>query len=181
MSLMKTARFLLVAFGALGVFIAQIAPLHAVDRVAGGATIQDLALADGGTLRGQVVDQNGQHQRDLLVTISQRGEALAQTKTNAEGRFAVRGLRGGVYVITAGHDSTVVRAWSANAAPPAASSETLLVTSDLTVRGKHHGKGGKGGAGSGGFAGGASGWALLLAAGAAAAGIAIAVANDDGS
>lgn len=139
MKLIKTVRTLLVTLSTLGVLLPQAAVTRANDQVAvHRAVVQDLALQDGGAMRGQVVNENGRPEVDVLVTVSQDGETLASKKTDSQGRFTVVGLRGGIYVLSADNVSTIVRAWSPRTAPPAATSETLLVAGDSAVRGQFH-------------------------------------------
>jgi hypothetical protein len=64
------------------------------------------------------------------------GGTVATVKTNESGAFAIAGLPGGVYAISSGKATGLVRAWSPQTAPPSASQGVLLVPSDLTVRGQ---------------------------------------------
>ena len=105
------------------------APAH---RVA----VRDIALLDGGVLRGQVVDAAGAAQANTKVAIARQDAVVATLTTNADGRFEVAGLSGGVYQIISAHSGGAFRIWSARTAPPAAEREVLLVTGEDVVRGQ---------------------------------------------
>jgi hypothetical protein len=92
----------------------------------------DLALAADGVLQGQLVDGNGAALAQRQVVIWSNGQQVAQATTQADGAFFVRGLRGGVHVLTTDQVGTVCRFWSEGTAPPIAARQ-LLVTDDATV------------------------------------------------
>lgn len=129
--------------------------------------INDVALANGGTLIGQVVDQQGLGIAGAQVVILQQGRKPVQTVADKTGQFQAVGLNGGTaQVVTAGGQG-VYRLWTANTAPPAAKRSALLLTNGPVVRGQHHGMGG---------------WLLpALAAGGVIAGVAVATSNTSSS
>lgn len=100
------------------------------------AAAADVALAAGGVLRGQVLDQQGQPHGKLAVYLVQKNEVVATTTTDREGQFSLANLRGGVYAVHAGAASGVYRLWAANTAPPAAQPAALLVDGQTAVRGQ---------------------------------------------
>jgi len=92
----------------------------------------DLALANDGVLQGQLVDGSGTALAQRQVAIWSNGQQVAQVATQADGTFCVRGLRGGVHVLTTDQVGTVCRFWSEGTAPPSAVRQ-LLVIDDATV------------------------------------------------
>ena len=99
--------------------------------------VVDVALDDGGTLQGQVVDAQGKLVAETTVSIQQLDREIVRTVTDRSGRFRVAGLRGGTYRIVAGEAVGVYRLWAANTAPPAALPRALVVPGDQQlVRGQ---------------------------------------------
>ena len=96
----------------------------------------DVALSPGGTLRGQVLSPQGRGLPGVHVAVSTGSRDLGSTVTNAEGRFELRGLKGGVLTLTAAQSQTTVRAWTASAAPPAAKGDVLLVAGQSQALGQ---------------------------------------------
>lgn len=99
------------------------------------AATVDVALRADGTLVGRVVaagqDARRQGVAGAGIVLRTQSRVIAQTAADAEGRFAVPGLSGGVYELTAhtpqGMCHRVCRLWSASAAPPSALAEIELV------------------------------------------------------
>jgi hypothetical protein len=131
------------------------------------ASILDVALAQSGSLRGQVVNTQGAPLVGTAVSVQSGGREVASTTTNQRGEFAVNNLRGGNYTIAAADSSGVYRVWTASAAPPAAKPGVLLVSGRQIARGQN-----------GGFPSGAGLIVLGTAAGIVTAGV---VANNDSS
>jgi hypothetical protein len=89
--------------------------------------VADVALADGGLLRGQVVDPHtGVVAANLPVTVRMQDQIVASTRTDAAGRFAVQRLRGGVHQIIAGDSQGMYRFWSPGTAPPSAQVDAVV-------------------------------------------------------
>jgi hypothetical protein len=61
---------------------------------------------------------------------------MAQTVSNKDGFFSVTNLRGGTYEVVAGQGQGTYRLWSANAAPPAAKGQILIVSEKQVTRGQ---------------------------------------------
>ena len=95
----------------------------------------DVALADGGQLRGQVRDAQGMPVGRRVVQFIQNGQVIAHPTTDRDGRFQINSVRGGVYQISTGHNGGVYRLWTANTAPPSARPDLTLVAQP-TVRGQ---------------------------------------------
>ncbi len=75
----------------------------------------------------------------MLVAVSDGARDLGTTVTKADGRFEIRGLRGGVLTLTAGQTKAAVRAWTPKAAPPAARKDVLLVAGQQQTLGQSFG------------------------------------------
>ncbi len=103
------------------------------------SVVHDVALNAGGTLVGRVVDANGQGLEGALVILRQGDREVARTVTDAEGRFVVKNLRGGLYAVTAGQSQSLYRVWTPEVAPPAAADQAVLVSAGAVVRGQFGG------------------------------------------
>jgi hypothetical protein len=142
---MKWMEFLkvgMVAAACLGMLIPPPA-LYAADATAvernvaaHRATVADVALADGGTLHGQVVDAQGGPISGQAVSLWQGDRELAGTTTDSSGRFQLANLRGGTYRIAVGETSAFYRLWVANTAPPSARPAALVVVDGQQVLGQ---------------------------------------------
>lgn len=96
----------------------------------------DIGLQAGGTLRGSVVDSQGKPVAGSPVVVLYKGMTIAQTKTNAQGAFAVQSLRGGVHEVRSATGRTVARLWAPNTAPQSAKTAALVVDGKDVVRGQ---------------------------------------------
>ncbi len=104
--------------------------------VAKPVTVKDVALAERGVLAGSVLNRQGKGIAGAVVSLRSQGKEVARIHTDREGRFQLRGMRGGLFearVMGMGH---VYRVWTANAAPPIAKPDMLLVIPDHVVRGQ---------------------------------------------
>lgn len=104
--------------------------------VASPAVGSDVALTAEGTLRGQVVSAQGRGLAGVCVTVSHGAREVVSTMTGADGRFEVRGLKGGVLSVSAGEATAVCRAWTPGVAPPAARDQILLVSGQSQTLGQ---------------------------------------------
>lgn len=102
------------------------------------APVVDVTLV-GGELQGRLVDTQGQPLAGAVVDIQAGNNSIAQTSTDAQGQFAVKGLKGGTYRIAAGNETRTVRAWTERTAPPAAKSGLTMVAQSPAVRGQFGG------------------------------------------
>jgi hypothetical protein len=98
--------------------------------------ISDVSLGEGGTLNGQVLNGQGLPLAKATVTVRSNGNDIASAATDVQGRFSIHGLRGGVYELTCGGSSGIFRLWTANASPPSAKAEVLLVAGGPISRGQ---------------------------------------------
>ncbi|HEX4145194.1 MAG TPA: carboxypeptidase-like regulatory domain-containing protein [Pirellulales bacterium] len=100
------------------------------------ATISDVALAAGGTLRGQVVDAAGGAMPGVNVMIRQQDNVIARTSTDPAGKFEVAGMPGGVFQISTDRSEGSFRLWAPETAPPGARPAVLVVHDSVAVRGQ---------------------------------------------
>lgn len=97
---------------------------------------KDVALSDSGVLNGTVLNTAAQPVSDVAIQILHEEKVVASTKSDAEGKFAVRGLRNGAHVIQVAGVQQPVRFWGQDAAPPAALTQMAIVVPDDVVRGQ---------------------------------------------
>jgi len=98
---------------------------------------RDVALGPHGTLRGTVVNPQGEALAGArIVALDVRGP-VAESMANADGRFAVANLPPGPYVVLGGQGAAGIRAWTPEVAPPAASHEVLIVSDGTVLRGQN--------------------------------------------
>ena len=69
------------------------------------------------------------------VAVLDQGRPIVSTQTGADGRFAITGVKAGVYEVATSNGVTVCRLWAPRTAPPAAQSDALVVHGDTVVRG----------------------------------------------
>jgi hypothetical protein len=100
------------------------------------ASVLDIGLKSDGVFAGRVVDHTGTPSAKTEVTIRQGQQVVAKTTTDAEGRFAVKGLKGGVYEVASGKTAGTYRIWTETMAPPAAKEQALLVLGENGTRGQ---------------------------------------------
>jgi hypothetical protein len=133
---------MLVASASLGMILPPIA-FAAPTQLARPATsaVRDVALHDGGSLTGQVLDAAGTPVASTAVAVLDQGRAVASTQTSEDGRFAIAGVKAGVYEVATSNGVTVCRLWAPRTAPPAAQADALVVHGNTVVRGAHGGGG----------------------------------------
>jgi hypothetical protein len=148
---MKTARFVrsvVLSLATVGMCLPQVT-LAATP--APTPAIVDVALSDGGMLRGQVVDLQGSGVPGVTVFVRTQGQNVATTTTAADGKFVVLGLKGGVYQVATGRGQGVYRLWSAGTAPPVALTGAVVYTQGSVVDSNSVVYTQNGGAGAGGL------------------------------
>lgn len=101
-----------------------------------GSRVIDVALQDGGVLLGQVVTPEGRPVPQTTVTVENGREILGVVKTDELGRFAIKGLAGGVYRMSAANGTGTYRLWSPRTAPPGAQQAMLIVAGRDVTRGQ---------------------------------------------
>lgn len=99
------------------------------------AKILDVALSEGGTFKGRVVDHTGASIEGAEVVIKQNNKEVGRTLTDKEGSYSVGNLTTGVYTVSSGATEGTYRAWAEKSAPPAAKPQSLLVMGENGARG----------------------------------------------
>lgn len=114
-------------------------PVLAIQPIAGSDRVvqtHDILLHNDGVFVGQVVRADGQPREAATVSLQQRGVEVARVHTDANGYFAVRGVRQGLYMVQTADTTGSYRAWSTDVAPPAAKPSALLISNAEVVRGQ---------------------------------------------
>jgi len=119
----------------IGMVLPQAVLAETTTATRRAANVLNVSLADDGLLIGQVVNPQGKEKSGVEVILSKQGKELARAKTDAKGRFAMKGLSGGEYALATTSGKIPVRAWSKSKAPRAAAIGALLVDG-VTVRGQ---------------------------------------------
>ena len=96
----------------------------------------DVLLRSGGVFVGQYVDAQGNAVAGVDVAMQAAGKTVAVTKTDKQGRFAVKGLASGQYDVVAMNGKSTFRCWDGKAAPPSARNGALIVTGADVVNGQ---------------------------------------------
>jgi hypothetical protein len=146
MKIFARIRLTAIALASVGLLLPQTAAAGADQTqtpfpqdTAAEATIRDVALAAGGVLMGQILTPDGHAVAQLPVTVWASGHRIASSETDADGDFAIAGLRGGYYTVVAGEASSECRLWTENSAPPHASQGVLMVAGAAATRGQSGG------------------------------------------
>ena len=105
----------------------------------------DVALNDGGLIRGTVLSTAAQPVAGVAVAILHNENNVATVLSDKKGEFAVKGLRNGAHVLQAGTTRQIVRLWGINSAPPTAVENIAIVVDEEAVQGQLYGDGGLGG------------------------------------
>ncbi len=116
---------------AIGLVVPQV-------RIASAADVQptagqqmavvDVSLTQDNLLQGQLVDSAGAPKAKAQMTLASGGEVVTRGVTNEKGFFALQVDKGGVYALSDGQTSALVRAWTSQAAPPSANTGVLMVS-----------------------------------------------------
>ncbi|QDU78898.1 hypothetical protein Pla110_06020 [Polystyrenella longa] len=141
-------KFAVTGLTCLGLTISSAIVMAAGPVAPATNNVSDIALAPGGTFFGHVVNAQGTALEGTVVKVYKGKSEVASSVTDQTGLFAVKNLRGGVYRVSAGQASGVYRFWTEDAAPPNASTKTVLVSSPQVVRGQLGALGALGGAGT---------------------------------
>lgn len=98
---------------------------YAVDPVQ-KPVISDVALSEGGRLEGQVIGNQNTGLPGVPVSLKTQDRDVAQAVTDANGRFVVQDLRGGVYRVDVAQSNGTFRLWAPRTAPPAAGNRAVV-------------------------------------------------------
>ncbi len=91
------------------------------------AKVIDVSLQKGGLLWGQVVNPQGRGLDRAPVSVRLQRKEIVRAEADRQGRFAIRGLRGGVYQVASEDSFRFIRVWAEGTAPPSANSSVMLV------------------------------------------------------
>lgn len=141
MKTFKTFRAAVVALTCLGVVIPRGAIASSpvvVDGVPVSQVVEDLEL-QGDLLIGGLVDASGRGVEDAPIVIGQDGKPVAQLRTDAEGRFAAKGLKPGVYQVVSHGKASTHRVWEEGRAPAQAKRGVIHSVDPQVARGASHG------------------------------------------
>jgi hypothetical protein len=100
------------------------------------AAVDDIALGDGGTFRGQLIDSQRVPRSGVRIELRRGLRQVGQAVTGRAGRFVMTGLHGGLYQLITPQSSRLVRLWTSSAAPPSARQDTLFLVPRTLVRGQ---------------------------------------------
>ncbi|MFZ9092282.1 MAG: carboxypeptidase-like regulatory domain-containing protein [Planctomycetaceae bacterium] len=117
-----------------GIFFSSVA--SAFDG-APGKIARDIELSEAGALKGMVVSTAGSPLADAAVRLQFAGSPVAETRTDADGRFLIRGVRGGLHSLNVGSTNTSVRLWTNGTAPAAARNQLVVSGSEFVIRGQY--------------------------------------------
>lgn len=134
MKALCSIRQLLVPLAVLGVCLPQV--VLAAPAVGQIPAIPDVMLGEGGVLYGTVVNSEGAPVANAPIVVRDANQEVARSATDDQGRFAVAGLRGGMYEIATIDANGMFRLWTGFAAPPNAQRGVLLTTGNEMVRGQ---------------------------------------------
>jgi hypothetical protein len=125
----------------VGLLLPPVRQVSAADRTASPpnvspqAQLVDIALTSNNLLKGQLVDRQGVAKANTKVQLSAGSEVVAEGISDQEGAFRIAVERGGVYTLSDGETSALVRVWTLQAAPPSAKPAVLMVSDPELTRG----------------------------------------------
>lgn len=122
---------------AIGLVVPQVRVVSAADAQPGArhqTPIVDVSLTQDSLLRGQVVNGEGTPKASTQVTLASSDGIVARGVTDEQGIFALKVDKGGIYSLSDGESSALVRAWTSQAAPPSANSGILMVSDQNVTR-----------------------------------------------
>lgn len=116
----------------------QTAPTPLPGAVEKEAQLRNVQLKAGGVLAGQYVSESGQPVADAKIAVK-IADAVYGVRTDANGKFELKGLRGGRAVFQIGEEVYAAQLWAEGTAPPNAISTFALVKTGggETVRGQN--------------------------------------------
>ena len=131
-------RHLLCATATAGMLLpsaTMAAPATPATTATATAAVTDVAVS-GEAIRGVLLDAAGQPVAGQTVTLATSRRVVAESITDAAGRYEVAAAGGTHYTLRVAGESLVVRTWDAAIAPPAARESLTLVQPTQTVRGQ---------------------------------------------
>lgn len=100
--------------------------------------IRDVQLTQQGKFQGQVLTPAGKSVTNAVVQLRFRGTPVAAAKTDAQGRFAISGVRAGAHEVVTGAVHSPVRLWSYGTAPRGARTGMVVAIDETVVRGQDY-------------------------------------------
>lgn len=137
MKLCRTLRAVIIAMTCLGVALPQQAIASkpvVVDGIPVSKNVIDLSLQQG-QLVGGLVDANGNGVADAPVVIAQQGKPVLNLRTDAEGRFAAKGVKPGIYQVVSHGALENYRVWEDGTAPEGAKKGVIHRVNPEVARG----------------------------------------------
>lgn len=128
---------LLAVVVALAPMLAHAENLSVAENKAADALAVDVTLHKDGLLIGQLVGASGKPSPDARVRLTLADGRTAEAKTNSDGGFAFKNVRG-VARLESDKTALMVRSWTSEAAPPNAAPAVLLVEGGEIARGQRH-------------------------------------------
>jgi hypothetical protein len=122
----------------VGLLVPHAGQVSAADRTAAPAPqaqLVDIALTANSVLQGQLVDRQGAPKAGTKIQLSSGTEILAEGVSDPQGAFRIPVERGGIYTLSDGEASALVRVWTQEAAPPSAKPAVLMVSDPELTRG----------------------------------------------
>ena len=92
--------------------------------------VLDVKMNADGVIHGMVVNEAGQGRARVEVGF-QSGDQVTKVKSDAQGRFVVRGLKPGLTTATVNGSGQTLRIWQGQVAPPKASTGVMLVNGSV--------------------------------------------------
>lgn len=99
--------------------------------------IKDVELTKTGVLYGQISTSQRQAVPNAVVYLRHQGTTVAKARSNAAGKFAISGVRGGAHEVVVGAVHSPVRLWSAGAAPKGALKGISVAAEETIIRGQN--------------------------------------------
>src|SRR4051812_29367306 len=131
---LRLVKNVVVTLATLGILFPQLQVLgddqnHAAKPVVkiSPNSVLDLKLNQDGVLTGRTINHEAVAATGVKVVVKQGDSEIAQSVTDDEGNFAVKGLKAGVYQVGSGATVGVYRVWSEKTAPPSAMPHCLLI------------------------------------------------------
>lgn len=120
--------------------VGLVTPVQAYDSPSHSRSmVTDVALTSAGELAGSIVTPDGKPSIVTPVHVLYKQAVVAQVKTDARGRYLVKGLRPGLHTIRTVNGQAVCRFWSAETAPPKAHKRLELTSDNTILRGQDEG------------------------------------------
>lgn len=98
--------------------------------------ITDVSLSAEGDLLGAVLKKDGSPIAGQAVHVLAKQKVIASAKTDARGRYRIRGLRNGFHQVRVAGREQACRIWTTKTAPPAAQRGLITTNSGVIVRGQ---------------------------------------------